>query len=419
MTRPRLPFAPAGTAAAARRRRRLWPALGACLVAIVVLVVVVVGSAGSDGAGHPPLPGGDGSVSVLQIPRAAPSPGHRTASAPFVPAPAAVTLAGKLPLAAQVAQLFMVSVEGSSAPGVSALGGIDWGGVVLTKANFSSDSGIGALAGGVDAAASAGNVKPLIAATQEGGSQSAVPDLPPEPEPVVGSSGQPAIAEAQARLAAKRLRVLGIDMTLAPLADVDTPGGALSGRLFSSDPRAVASFSVAAVRGYSGAHVIAAVGHFPGTGAASADPDQMTATVGGSLAELRARDLIPFAAIAPSAPVIVMSNAAYAAFDGVTPAGLLAAAVDLLRDRLGYQGVVMTDDLDATVDPTNQTPAAVAVQALKAGDDLLYISGPVSEHVAAYDGVLAAAQRSAAVRAEVHAALLRVLTLKALFGLTG
>jgi beta-N-acetylhexosaminidase len=390
------------------------------LVAVIVLAAIVVGSAGSSGDGRPsPLEGGGG-VSVL--PQRKPTTQNTTpaASKPFTPAPAAVTLAAKLPLASQVAQLFMLSIDGTSSSGVTALGSGDWGGVVLTNANFATDGEVGALAADVaSAASSAGNVSPLVAATQEGGSDTAFPDLPPESEPVIGASGQPAVAQAQAHLAARKLRALGVNMTLAPLADVDTPGGALSGRLFSSEPHAVARFTVAAVKGYAAAGMISAVGHFPGTGAASADPDQMTATVGGPLAELRARDLIPFEAVAPSAPVIVMSNAAYAAFDGVTPAGLLPAAVNLLRHGLGFQGVVMSDDLDATLQATNSSPTTVAVQALDAGDDLLYISGQPSEHAQAYEGVLDAARKSAAVRARVHDALLRVLTLKARYGLLG
>jgi beta-N-acetylhexosaminidase len=404
--------------AAARRRRRLWPAVGAILVAAIVLAAVVVGSAGSSGDNRPsPLGDGEGVSVVAQRKPAAPSPAP-AASKPFTPAPAAVSLAAKLPLAGQVAQLFMLSVDGTSSSDVAALGARDWGGVVLTNANFATDGEVGALAADVASAAqSAGNVPPLVAATQEGGSDTAFADLPPESEPVIGASGQPAVAEAQARLAARKLRALGVNMTLAPLADVDTPGGALSGRLFSSEPQAVARFTVAAVKGYAAAGMISAVGHFPGSGAASTDPDQMTATVGGTLAELRARDLIPFAAVASSAPVIVMSNAGYVAFDGVTPAGLLPAAVRLLRHGLGFQGVVMSDDLDATLQPTNSSPATVAVQALEAGDDLLYITGQPSEHMQAYEGVLEAAQKSAAVRARVHDALLRVLTLKARYGL--
>jgi beta-N-acetylhexosaminidase len=389
---------------------RLSRRLIAAAVGVILLVVVIaVASAGSN---HQPR----FSFGVLSVATGGPTAPVRPVPAPpFHPAPAAVALANRMPLAQQVAQLFMVGVDGDGSDAAASTGIPDVGGVVLTSANFVSDSQVGALVGDLKTA-SAGAQPPLIAATQEGGGETAFPDLPPESEQAIGATGNPAVARAQALLAGKRLRALGVQMTLAPLADVDTLQGALTGRLFSSDPHAVARFALAAVGGYHAAGVISAVGHFPGSGAASADPDQMSATVGLTMAELQARDLVPFAAVAPSAPVIVMSNAAYVAFDGVTPAGLLAQAVSLLRNTYGFGGVVMTDDLDATLEPTGDDPGQVAVQALEAGDDLLYITGPASEHVEAYDGVLAAAQRSALARRLVQAALLRDLTLKAGYG---
>jgi beta-N-acetylhexosaminidase len=400
----------------ARRRRRLWPTIGGLVV--VVIAAVVLASGGS--SGNPRFEFGGVSIATTHAAGPVLATVRATRSQAFRPAPAAESLADRLPLADQVSQLFMVTVDGTSAPAAAAaaVGVPDVGGVVLSSSNFASDGQVAALVSGLTSAArSAGDQPLLIAATQEGGSETAFRDLPPEPEPVIGATGQPAVAQVQARLAGERLRALGVNMTLAPLADVDTLEGALSGRLFGTDPQAVARFSVEAVEGYRAASVISAVGHFPGAGAASADPDQMSATVGLTLAQLRGRDLVPFAAVAPLAPVIVMSNASYVAFDGVTPAGLLSEAVQLLRQDYGFTGVVMTDDLDATLDPTGSDPATVAVEALEAGDDLLYISGPASEHAAAYQGVLAAARRSAAVRALVRAALLRVLTLKARYGI--
>src|SRR5207253_2688564 len=127
----------------------------------------------------------------------------------------------------------------------------------------------------------------------------------------------------------------------------------------------------------------------------------------------RARDLIPFAAVAPTAPVIMVSNALYAAFDGVTPAGLLPRAVELLRRDYRFGGVVMSDDLDAMLQATGQGPGQVAVEALGAGDDLLFITGSADEQRTAFDVVLAAARSNAVVRARVHDAVLRVLSLKA------
>jgi beta-N-acetylhexosaminidase len=370
----------------------------------VVLAVVYALSAGSNDDHPSYAPSGSGTASAVAPATPAKGAPPRGRTPRFVPARAAVALADSLPLERQVAQLFVAGLDGTSP--VSDLGATDWGGVVIT-------GGSPTLAGRVVAwARDAGHIAPLIAANQPGGPGTAFPGLPPEPEPVVGASGDAGVAAAQARIAGQRLRAASFNMTLAPLADVDTAGGALSGRLFSTDPSVVAAFTRAALDGYASARVISAVGHFPGAGAASADPDQMSANVGGTLAQLRGRDLVPFAAVAAQAPVIEMSNAAYVALDGVTPAGLSAQAVGLLRSDYGYGGVVMTDDLDAALLATGSTAGPAALDALRAGDDLLYISGARTERAAAYDTVLNAARASASLRVRVRAALLRVLTLK-------
>ena len=317
----------------------------------------------------------------------------------------------------QVAQLFLASVDGTDQAAVRGLGSTPWGGVVLDESNVVSNSQVASLVSDVVSAVDAsGPVPPIIAAAQAGGVGTAFRNLPPAAELAVGETGRPSVAFSQALSAGTALKRLGIAMTIAPWVDVDTAQGALTGELFSTNPSTVATFAEAALNGYAQAGVIAAAAHFPGEGAASADPDQINATVGGSLAALRGRDLIPFSAIASRAPVIVMSNASYVAFDGVTPASLLPAAVSLLRS-LGFAGVVMSDDLDATLNATAESPGEVALAALRAGDDLLYITGPPGEQAAAYGAVLAAATHSAADRALLHEALLRDLALKARYGL--
>jgi beta-N-acetylhexosaminidase len=398
-------------------RRRLTGAGGLLLVALVTAAVMVAIASGG-GSPHPqsqPV----GAVSVITGPTP-PNPTNTTQrkAPPFTPDPRATAVANTLPLPAQVAQLFMVSVDGTGTPAAAGLGLRGWGGVVLDSSN--SGPQLGALTSAIVAGAKArGAPPPLIAAAQPGGPGTAFPHLAPESEPAVAATGDAATARTQALLAARQLRAVHVNMTLAPLADVDIPSGSLTGKLFGDDPNGVARFTAAAVNGYYDGDLISAVGHFPGEGAASSDPDQTPGTVGGSLAQLRTRDLIPFAAVAARTPVILMSNAAYAAFDGVTPASLLPQAVSLLRDSYGFGGVVMSDDLDATLQPTGDGPGSVAVQALDAGDDLLYITGPPSEHQAAYAAVLAAAQKSATERARVRSALLRDLSLKARYGLLG
>jgi beta-N-acetylhexosaminidase len=396
------------------RRRRLIRTLAAGGTIVATGLVLALVASGSSGGGSPRYVPPGGPASVIAAPAAPASPTRISPPPAFKPDPAAVALASRLPLDQQVAQLFLVSVDGTSTRAASALGSTAWGGVVLDNSNFAAERQLGALTRALTAAArGAGSIRPLLAATQEGGPQTAFPSLPPQGEAAIGAAGRPELAQTEAQLAGTRLRALGVMMTLAPLADVDTAGGALSGRLYSTDPAAVTNLTVAALRGYARARLIAAVGHFPGSGGASADPDQTPATVGGTLTALRARDLVPFAAVATLAPVFLMSNAAYAALDGVTPASLSPKAVTLLRRTLGFPGVVMSDDLDATLPAIGAGPGTAAVQALQAGDDLLYITGPPSERGAAYQAVLTAAQRSTASRALVHEALLRVLTLKA------
>ncbi|HEV7363168.1 MAG TPA: glycoside hydrolase family 3 N-terminal domain-containing protein, partial [Solirubrobacteraceae bacterium] len=263
----------------------------------------------------------------------------------------------------------------------------------------------------------AGHVPPLVAADQPGGQESAFTGLPPASPSVVGAGGDPAAAAATARAAAAALRALHVNMTLAPAADVGVAGGDLEATVFGDDPGRVAAMARAAADAYRSGGVIAAVGHFPGQGAASQDPNVGTATVGLGTGDLRRRDLVPFRAVVGAAPVVIMSNAVYVAFDGVTPAVLLPQAVRMLRRDLRFGGVVMTDDLAATAPVTGETVGRAAVDALRAGADLLYVSGGPQEQEQAYAAVLAATRTGRLPRARLQEALLRVLALKRRYGL--
>jgi beta-N-acetylhexosaminidase len=201
-------------------------------------------------------------------------------------------------------------------------------------------------------------------------------------------------------------------MTLAPVADVGAAVGPLQDRVFSDDPAVVTRLTAAAVEGWRAGGVIPAVGHFPGQGAASEDPDTANSTVGLSLAELRARDLRPFAAVARRAPVIQLSNAVYAAYDGVTPATVMPDVIRLLRRDLRYRGVVMTADLSATAPVLGAGVGSAAVQALQAGADLLYVSGGPAQQEAAYRAVLRAVRTKRISRDRLQQSVRRVLALK-------
>jgi beta-N-acetylhexosaminidase len=196
-------------------------------------------------------------------------------------------------------------------------------------------------------------------------------------------------------------------------------GGALDTRAFSTDPAAVAAYATAVVSAYKRAGIVSAAEHFPGLGAATQPVENGPASVGLSLPQLRKRDLVPFAAaIGAGVPAIVVSNASYATDDFVTPATLSRAiSTDLLRGEMRFRGVSIADDLSEPAITTNMSVADAAVQAVVAGSDMVYISGPARGQEAAYQALLAAAKAGKITRARLDEAVTRVLTLKREYGL--
>ena len=132
-------------------------------------------------------------------------------------------------------------------------------------------------------------------------------------------------------------------------------------------------------------------GRFPGEGAASQDPIEGPATVGLSLEELVARDVRPFAGVVATAPAMQLSAALYAAWDGVTPATLSPDVVRAAaRAARATRGAIVSADLVAATAATGEGVGKAAVDALKAGCDLLLVPGGRAEQDAAFRAVVAA-----------------------------
>jgi beta-N-acetylhexosaminidase len=329
--------------------------------------------------------------------------------------PRAQALLDKLPIERRVGQLFLADFPGTRAPRTlaQALKSHGWGGVLFTRDNYANPGQSDGLVGAVTRTGRGTKpIAPLFVADQDGGPATAFPFLPPRSQPRTASRLRVADGAAQARAAGRELHRRGIAMTLAPQADLDVPSGAVSEETFSSDPKTVTRFVAAQLNAYRRAGVIPAIGHFPGQGSASEDPDVQVGSVGLSLGDLRRRDEAPFRTVAARAPAFVVSNALYAAFDGVTPAVLLPEVVGELRGEVAFHGVIVSDDLGATVQATGEDVGTAAVRAVKAGIDLIYVSGGPAEQERAYRAVLAAVRSREIPAARVQGALTRLLALK-------
>ena len=146
------------------------------------------------------------------------------------------------------------------------------------------------------------------------------------------------------------LRRAGVTVSLAPVGDVPTVTAPRSaGRAFSRDPAAASAAMAAAVTGWRAGGIAATAKHFPGLGGATVNTDDGPATIRRSRAQLEATDLPPFAAaIRAGVPLVMVGHARYPALDAERIASQSPAIVEqLLRDRLGFRGVVVTDSMEA------------------------------------------------------------------------
>lgn len=219
----------------------------------------------------------------------------------------------------------------------------------------------------------------IIAIDQEGGRVSRLNPAMGFPatrsEAEIGATGDPKVALTAGRAMGTTMAAAGIDLDLAPVVDVDVDPtnpaiGALE-RSFSSDPSIVAAMAEAEIRGLHEAGVRATIKHFPGLGSASANTDFDAVDVTATWTEA---ELVPFQAlITAGLPDAVMSaHILNRHLDPDWPASLSPATIDgLLRQQLGWAGVVVTDDLDAVAITSQFTRPEAIARAIDAGNDLL------------------------------------------------
>ncbi|MGH8963232.1 MAG: glycoside hydrolase family 3 N-terminal domain-containing protein [Jatrophihabitantaceae bacterium] len=222
---------------------------------------------------------------------------------------------------------------------------------------------------------------------------------------------------------AGQLRAAGINVDLAPVLDTvpanfgsNPPIGDLD-REFGHDPETVSSHGVAVTAGLAAAGVDATVKHFPGLGRVSANTDT-TAGVTDSVTTRHDPYLAPFAAaIRAGAPFVMVSTAVYSRIDPTHPAAFSKTVVTgMLRDDLGFKGVVITDDVGAAKQVSGYPVGARAVDFITAGGDMV-LTVDATQAAAMTQAVLAKAQSSPAFKALVDAAALRVLQAKQARGL--
>jgi beta-N-acetylhexosaminidase len=287
------------------------------------------------------------------------------------------------------------------------------GSVILFAANIVSRGQLRALTSSLQGAAREGGNPPvLIAIDQEGGQVKRLANGPPfRTPPELVATGSAGVAAREGRATGAYLKGLGINWNLAPVVDVPTFGGAFiwqQGRAFSFDAGTVAAYAAPFALGLQTKGVAATAKHFPGVGSAPVDTDNQLDVLHPSKAELQ-RALEPYRAlIARGLDSVMVSTAGFPAYDSTgTPSALSRPIVDgLLRGKLGFRGVTITDALGM---PTGHDQVTAGVLSARAGVDVLLYTDDAA-------GVLAALQRAlddgSLSRPEAIAAYQRVVALK-------
>ena len=218
---------------------------------------------------------------------------------------------------------------------------------------------------------------PFLAVSEEGGAMDPLGTfLPPLPSPrAVAETGLAAVRRL-GELMGGALQLLGFNSDLAPLLDLAPPGSGHAERAFSPDPQRVAKCGAAFLEGLERHHVVACGKHFPGLAGAQPSSATELPLVSKSMAELWREDLVPYRTLLPRLPLVLISTAAYKAydFDLLQSAGLSSKVVEgLLRVKLGYDGVAFADGLETEAVRGTLTFEEAAVQAVRAQCDMLLV----------------------------------------------
>jgi beta-N-acetylhexosaminidase len=327
-----------------------------------------------------------------------------------------------------VGQLLLLSWGGSTpASARAALEAFRPGGLVYV-ANASRAKKATRLNAAIAAAAQElGMVPPIRAIDHEGGIVQRIDDVRN-----LGSNGafgrsKPTLQKACERGAthAEQLREMGFDMSLGPVLDVATnPRNPVIGdRSYGPKPAVVARLGAAYIRGLQGGGIMGSGKHFPGHGDTAVDSHLGLPVIKAGQKRLASVELVPFVRAMEPDTDIASIMTGHLALPRIDPSGAPASlsrpiVTGLLREQLGWQGLVLTDDMGAMDAITDRYgPGEAAVRAVEAGVDLLIIVQDGDNQERARDALVAALRDGRLDRAQVEASVRRVLAVKARYGL--
>ena len=296
------------------------------------------------------------------------------------------------------------------------------GGVILYDRNMESPAQVAQLSKDLQGLAAENNVPiPLMMSIdQEGGEivrmRDKVADKPSQQE-LGENADSDAIYETNLQTG-KELQEMGIQVNYAPVLDLS----ATDSRSFGENPNQAAEFGMEAIKGLNDSGVTATLKHFPGNGRSDVDPHYDSSEVEANQMDLENNDIFPFKKVIDKVDhnqfFVMVTHLKYPAYDEENPASLSPVIIqELLREKLGYQGIVVTDDLEMGAVNQYYTYQDLGYNTINAGADLLLVCHKLESQIQVIEGIRDAVETDQLTEERIDESVKRILTYKFAMGL--
>jgi len=405
----------------------------AWLIALLTLVALIGCSSGNNGneaAEPPPIETGTEAPSASAPPTESqanePEPTNSASLPPAGETDEVSTMLSRMSLEEKIGQMIMIGVDGTSMDQTAErlIKDRHIGGVIFYKDNISTIGDAVKFVNDLKAANDKGAAPLLLGVDQEGGIINRMPaDFEAIPDSrAVGKSNDASLAKELGGLLADELRVMGLNLNFAPVLDINSnpKNPVIGARSFGNNAEIVTKMGVAEMQGMQEAGMIAAVKHFPGHGDTSVDSHRDLPVVNKSLEELQKFEWVPFrSAIEGGADVVMAAHILFPRIDNEVPASLSKVIIgDELRGTLGYDGVVITDEMTMGAIADHYGIVNGSLKAILAGSDIVMVAHEYSNMQSVYDKLLKSAKDGTLSEQRIDESVRRILTLKLKYALS-
>ncbi len=316
----------------------------------------------------------------------------------------------------QVGQLLIAGLEGIQLTALeqSWLKIVQPGGIILFRRNIEQAEQTYRLVAEVNSL----SATPLFRCVDlEGGLVDRLRDLvAPMPSlAAVASSGKKSTYRKHGQLIGREAQALGFNVVLAPVLDLALPESyaVMRTRTFLAQPEEVTAYADAFLAGLESAHILGCGKHFPGLGGGQLDSHHSTPVIERTMDQLWQSDLLPYRNLRARLPMVMVSHASYPASGETKPASISRYWItDTLKKRIGYRGLILSDDMEMGGILTQTSIEEAAVEAVAAGTHLIEICKDPALILRAYEALLSEAEISPVFQRLVEIAARRILRTK-------